>query len=258
MATPATSASTAPPDGVLERAVHLLRIVAQDGPVGVRELARRSGLPTSTVGRLSTQLIDLGLLRRVGEGLATGPTVDELAATGAPLSLSQRLRPLLVELVTAFGESAAIAVDGGDSVLYLDHVESDAAVRVPSVAERRHAFHTVAPGLALMSHWSPERLKVTLRAEPLTAPTPHTVNDPAELTRRLDDLRRAGHVWALEELDLEVNGLATTISVTDEHDTVATVAVSVYGPSYRLSPTATPDAPTRLTSIVDRFVSRLG
>ena len=131
-------------------------------------------------------------------------------------------------------------------------------MRVPSVAERRHSFHTVAPGLALMSLWSAERLKVTLRAEPLSAPTPHTISDPVALADRLADIRRNGHVWALEELDLEVNGLATTISVTDEHDAVATVAVSVYGPSYRLSPTATPDAPARLTSIVDRFVSRLG
>ena len=44
--------------------------------------------------------------------------------------------------------------------------------------------------MALMSLWSAERLKVTLRAEPLSAPTPHTISDPVALADRLADIRR--------------------------------------------------------------------
>lgn len=255
-ASTADAASPAP-EGVLERAVHLLRLVVDDAPIGIRALARKSGLPTSTVGRLAQQLVDLGLLRRVGDGIAPGPTLAELGSGAAPISLSQRLRPLLVELVASTGESAAIAVDGGEAVLYLDHIESDSAVRVASVAERRHPFHVVAPGLALMAEWPLARLRAMLRAEPLSAPTAHSVVEPSQVLDRLASIRASRIAWALEELDLEVNGIATTITLGNEDGSVATVAVSLYGPSYRLSPAASPTIETTLLDTVDEFVRRL-
>ena len=58
----------------------VLRAVAT-GPAGISELARRVGLPTSTVARLLGTLEGLGAVTRVGDGLTyrVGPVVAGLA-----------------------------------------------------------------------------------------------------------------------------------------------------------------------------------
>ena len=155
------AANTSPATSSVDRAFHLLQLVAaSDGAVGVRELSRRSDLPRSTVSRLAGRLVELGMLRRDCDGtLRSGPALATLVPAGeAPRpGLEDRLRPLLVECVQRFGESAALTVDTSTGAHYLAHVPGPSAVQVPDPTGERLAFHLVAPGLALMATWSEQR-----------------------------------------------------------------------------------------------------
>ena len=166
----------------IERSFLLLQLVAAaDEPLGVRELGRRSGLPRSTVSRLAAQLVELGMLTRSGVGgLVSGPALGTLIPgdEAPPAALEDRLRPLLVECVQRFGESAALTVDTPTGALYLTNVLGPSAIQAPDPTGERLDFHLVAPGLALMTSWDDERLG-TYTAAPLPAATHLTITAAA-------------------------------------------------------------------------------
>lgn len=228
------------PEGPVHRAFALLQIVvAANEPVGVRDLARRSGLSRSTTGRMLGILAELGMVERTADGAAVpggGLAALTSSVAGSGAVARDRLRPLTSDLVREFGENAAIGVDDGASFLYLDSVRPATALQVPDPTGHRFEFHLVAPGLVAMADWPSERLDRYL-ARPLTRATEHSVVDPGAVQTRLDAIRCDGYAWTNQELDLEVNGLAVPIR---DQDGELVVVATLYGPSYRLDPEVTP------------------
>lgn len=176
-----------------------------------------------------------------GGGLAT----LQVDAAIPPL-LRDRLHPLLIDLVQAYGENAALAVDDGDALLYLSNVASENPVSVGDVSGERHDFHLVAPGLMTMASWSRERLTDHLRT-PLRAATDRSMTRTSALRPRLRQIAIDGHAWAEQELDVGINGLA--VPVTIDGELVATI--SLYGPSYRFSSELRPDLAAAVRALVD-------
>lgn len=100
----------------------LQELVANDGPVGSRELARRLGLEATRVNRLLGTLAQLGLAEQDGERkYRPGPGVHVLAAQS--LHGSRLLRAALPEIrdLLGLGFSVAIGVLWRDQVCYLYH-----------------------------------------------------------------------------------------------------------------------------------------
>ena len=244
---PPTPPSTV--SGPVERAFLLLQhVAAADGPIGVRELGRRTDLPRSTTSRMAAQLVDLGMLTRTADGdLVVGPAVATLQGTTATMpSLEDQLRPLLLDLVERFGESAGLTVDTPAGAHYLAQIAGPSAVQVPDSTGESLPFHTVAPGLVLMAAWDDARLAAHL-ASPLEPATPHTITDPGVLRQRLGTVAVDGFAWTDQELDLEVNGVAVPVRV----DGNVVAAISLYGPAYRLNPDARPTLGPELLDAVE-------
>ena len=237
--TPSRDTPRAP--GPVDRAFALLQIVvASPQPIGVRDLARRAGLAPSTTARTLGILNDLGMVERTAEGAARpGAALATLThqIEQSPASLRDRLRPLTVDLMQEFGESAAIAIDDGDGVLYVVNSRATGALQVPDPTGDHHAFHLVAPGLVAMAHWDMSRLDAHL-AEPLETATPFSVVDPQIIRARVERARHEGHAWTDQELDVDVNGLAVPI-MSEQGDLLA--MASLYGPAHRFNPTERPE-----------------
>lgn len=239
------------PVGPVHRAFGLLRLVVAAGePVGVRELSRRSGLSRSTTGRMLGILSELGLVERTSDGAAlpgVGLATLTASAGRSTAALREQFRPLTNDLLSEFGENAAVGVDDGAAFLYITSARLDTAVQVPEPEGQRFDFHLIAPGLVAMSAWSDDRLTEYL-AGGLVAATEHSVTASKRVRRRLNRARGDGFIWTDQELDLEVNGLAVPINSSDgELVAVATL----YGPAYRLNVEASPS----LGPAVARFVS---
>jgi len=237
----------------VERTFRILQaVVAADGGVGVRELARRTGLARSTVSRLLGVLETLGMVERHPDGsVSAGTALATLQPRSTPHALVQdRLRPLLIELTQTFGEGAAVSIDDGDKLVYLAQVSSEHAVSVPDVEGGRNYFHHVAAGWLTMSYWSSERLASYLD-DSLESATDFTITNAGEAIERINDLRstepRRRIAWANQELEIGVNGLAGPV-LDDAGDLVATI--SLFGPTYRLSPEATPNLGAEFTELL--------
>lgn len=214
----------------LERAFAILDEVAQR-PAGVTAIAERVRLPKSTVARLLATLEAVDAVERFdGARWRIGPGIAALSSTVSPeRSLITIARPFLADLVTELGEDAGLGLPDGNEILYVDQVESDNPVQVRDWTGTRAPMHAVPSGLVLLAEWPEGALEAYVRGG-LAARTQRTMTDPAELRKRLAEVRSAGYSWGLEEFAEGIDSIAAPIRDTRGR---AIAAIHVHGPSYR-------------------------
>ena len=214
----------------LERAFAILDAVASR-PAGVTALAERLELPKSTVARLLGSLEQLGAVERVdGRRWRVGPGVAALTETPSPeRSLAALVWPELAGLVRSLGEDAGLALPDGYEALYVAQVECDQPVQVRDWTGTRALLHTVPSGLVFLADWPASAVDGYI-AHGLAGLTPQTVIDPEQLRARLEDVRRSGYAWGLEEFADGINSVAAPVR-DPSGNTVA--AIHAHGPAYR-------------------------
>ncbi len=215
----------------IARAFDLLRELAVV-PAGITELASRVGLPKSTVARLLAALEQEGAVSRDEEGrvFTIGNAVAELAgAIDASAALATAVRPHLQWLASQLGEAAGFGMPAGYTFQYVVQVESPNPVQVRDYTGLVVPMHIGPSGLCVMAQWPAEEIERYL-SRPLEAFTPYTVIDPALVSKRLADIREAGHSWIHEEYAEGINSVAAPV-FTEGHRALG--AIHVHGPAYR-------------------------
>lgn len=215
----------------IRRAFDVLEALG-DGPLGVTDVADRSGLPKSTAARLLATLVAEGAVEQMPGDTAyrLGPRLVRL--TGG-FSLSRSLtaiaRPVLVELAAGSGEAAGLGVPEGDVIHYIDQVDTPNPVRVRDWTGARAPLHAVSSGQVLLAFRGPAAVDRYV-ARALERFTDRTLTDADALRQRLRDVRRHGYTWAVEEFDPGISSVAAPVA--DASGEVI-AAVHLHGPSYR-------------------------
>jgi DNA-binding IclR family transcriptional regulator len=203
-----------------------------EGPLGVTDVADRSGLPKSTAARLLATLVGEGAVEQVpGEtAYRLGP---RLVTLGGGFSLVRSLaavgRPVLADLAAESGEAAGLGVPDGDLIHYIDQVDTPNPVLVRDWTGARAPLHAVSSGQVLLAFRTPAAIERYLTGS-LERFTPRTLADPDEVRERLRDVRRRGYAWAVEEFDAGISSVAAPIA-DGSGEVIA--AVHIHGPSYR-------------------------
>lgn len=198
-----------PSAGALGRVLTVLACFSEDeSALLVAELARRTGIPLSSLHRLVATLVREGLLARApGHTYVIGARLWELGEL-SPLSL--RLRetalPHLARLYEATGENVHLAVLDGpspetSSVLYVGRVTGRHSIPVVSRAGGRGPLHTTGVGKALLSTRDEPWLQRYFRA-PREIETVHSIVDEAALRAELERARARGYATTREEMTL--------------------------------------------------------
>jgi IclR helix-turn-helix domain len=95
----------------------------ETGPVGVSTLARRTGLPKSTVQRLLLQMAAEGAVERVGRAWTAGRSLGQPGSGSRALSgLRHLTRPRLRRIAMSTGASTFLLVGDGAGPVTLDQV----------------------------------------------------------------------------------------------------------------------------------------
>lgn len=161
-----------------------------------------------------------------------GPLISALAFGSSDdrdvlRSAASAVLPSLAEDV---GEHAALTIEEGDDVVYLEQaMGSTSAVDSGDWTGERHAAHGTAFGLALMAYWDSARLREYLDA-PLLAFTPATVTDPIRVRAQLDEVRSTQIAWTVDQFADDVSGCAAPVWGS-EGDVVA--SIGCFAPTYR-------------------------
>ena len=185
------------------RAAAILDLLAADGAVafGPSELARRLGLPKSSIANICGALADAGLVRRVGTGFALGRKLAELG--GAYLSaidLVGEFYEACRELPTGSEETVQLAVLDGLEMTYLARHDGRQPVRLTSQIGRRLPATSTATGkAALAALGDPELERRLAGLTMLPAFTPNSHRTIRDLMTDLAEVRRRGYALDDEE-----------------------------------------------------------
>lgn len=217
---------------VIARAAAVLTAVrADDGAVGVTELARRTGLPVSTVSRLVAELVDVHLLERDGRAVRLGVRLFELGERAArPRDLRRAALVPMVDLHRATGHTVHLAVLEGADVVYVHIVRGRHGPPLPSRVGGRMPAHATGVGKALMAFAGDAVVEDVVRAG-LRRVGPRSLTTPDALRSELRRVRAAGIAYEREESAADVGCAASPVLSGDDQPVAA---VSVSGWSGRL------------------------
>ena len=185
------------------RAAAILNVLSEDGSValGPSELARRLGLPKSSIANVCGALADVGLLRRVGTGFALGRRLAELGgAYLMAVDMVQEFYDACQQLPTGSEETVQLAVLDGLEMTYLARHDGRQPVRLTSQIGRRLPASSTATGKAALASLDPlelERRLAGVAALPASTPKAHRTVDA--LLADLDIVRERGYSFDDEE-----------------------------------------------------------
>lgn len=217
----------------LERAFSILDTIANspDG-TGVTAIGELTGLHKATVSRILATLEKVGAVERLpnNEGFRIGQTILSLAKQIDPSTqLIHIARPHLQELADIIGEAASLEIPDGQSILYLDQVQTQHHIRVNSWVGRRYPVHTITSGPIFMGNWSERAIKRYFSRE-LSHPAPHTITSYEAMKEVIEEVDKLGYAYARDQYELGLTGISAPI-INDQGDAVA--AINVCGPSFR-------------------------
>ena len=218
---------------MLEKSLRILQAFRTgDRKLRLRELAERTGMPKSTVHRLSQTLIENQLLFSDTEGYELGIGLFEL---GGLVPVKQRLResalPFVQDLFLATHETVHLGIRDGLDVVYVEKIYGHSDLALPSRVGGRLPLSCTAVGKALLA-FSPDQIRSAVLSKPLRRITSRSVVDPEQLRRELAEIRATGLAFEQEEATLGRACVAAPVVVRGE--AIAAMSVSVPVGQYRL------------------------
>ncbi|HLJ03857.1 MAG TPA: IclR family transcriptional regulator [Solirubrobacteraceae bacterium] len=230
----------------------LVRVLESPEPVALTELASSMGIPKSTASRLVSALERHGLVEQDGERgrLRPGPAILRVAERGLlARNLTELARPTLEHLGELTGETINLALAGPGGVEHIAQVDSRHFLGAGKWVGRSVDYHCSANGKVFLAFG-----RVPM---PATLPerTPATVTDPAHLRAELESIRATGFATATDELEPGLAAIAAPVHGA-HGDVIA--AISITGPTLRMSPPRIAELRATLTAEARRLSERLG
>jgi IclR family transcriptional regulator, acetate operon repressor len=194
---------------IVGRSFALLRAFRSDAVLGVSDLARRTGLPRTTVHRLANQLYEEGALSRVGTKFRVGPALFELGNLHFPQRLRDTVQPILDDLQRATGSDVSLVELVGKDVIVVATARARRSTARFGHLGQRIPAHACAGGQSLLAQDG----KVT--PQMLRALTEKTLTDHRKLRRRLTEIQISG--IAIEHGEAELDRTTIAVSVMNRH-----------------------------------------
>ncbi|MGL4240190.1 MAG: HTH-type transcriptional regulator BhcR [Beijerinckiaceae bacterium] len=218
----------------LERAIAVLRTVADADGLSLTEIARLAGLPPSTAYRMLTTLQQHGLAEFEEASQLWFVGVETFRIGSAFLrrrKLAERGRGIIQRLMAETGETANIAVSERSGVVFVTQAETHAPIRAFFRPGTRSPYHASGIGKAVLAFLSPARRSELLQGADLESFTPRTLAAPEALARDLAATRARGYALDDEERNIGMRCIAAP--VFDEAG-APVGGLSVSGPSFRV------------------------
>ncbi|TAM88074.1 MAG: IclR family transcriptional regulator [Candidimonas sp.] len=212
--------------GQLARAQH---------PQTLAQLAYRLELPKTTLMRILATLVTSRLVVRVpGErGYVLGPATTQLALEVLHTSyFSRAARSILAGLVQATGETCNLTALEGDSMRYLERVETSYLLRLKLDVGTRVPLHCTATGKLALALMDDTQRHHTLDRLTLDRHTGRTITDRTRLERELASI--AQHAVGVDQEEFVRGMVAVSVPVLNTAGRML-AAIACHGPTARIS-----------------------
>lgn len=248
------------PNAALVRVVKILECFSHEPrELGVREVARRTGLSSSATGRLMLSMKELGILSQnpITKDYFLGSRL--LTWAGAFLAncdIRNVAYPYLLELHARTRETISLYILDGKERVCIERLESTHNVRFVAPRVGRHLpLHAGSAGKVLLAFLPDQRREAILQNEPLESLTEKTLVDPDKIRDEIEKIREMGYAISHGEWILEASGVAAPV-FSQDGEVVAAVTIS--GPTQRFSDDKMREYAQLLMEITDRISRDLG
>lgn len=200
------------------RVIRLLEVLcASSEPVSLADLSRRLATPKSSLAALLRGLADEGFVIGTEGAWRLGPGAfglgSALTEARRRLQSSDLIRDGMRRLSAASGETVLLGVGEpqGESMTYVDLIESAHVVRyLVSIGDRR-PFYATAGGRALLATCSAEAVDSYLKRVTAERLAPTTLIDRAGLKAEIETTREQGFAQTVDQAAEGVTGTAAVI-----------------------------------------------
>jgi DNA-binding IclR family transcriptional regulator len=221
----------------LSKAIDTIDAVAEAGSAGIRELSSITGFPPSTIHRIVATLVQKHYFQQ-------DPVTKRYSLSFRFLELGSRVqqqthltsiaRPHLERLMAETRESINLAVQDGDSAVYLDIVQSSyAMLQFFTRPGARVPLYATGVGKLFLSRMSASDLEAYLQRVALTSFTPYTLTEKDKIIQELNQIRTRGFAVDNEEMEAGVRCVAALII---DYSGRPAASVSITGAAMRVTP----------------------
>jgi IclR family acetate operon transcriptional repressor len=232
----------------------LLREVAGASNVGVslQQLVTATRMPKSSVHRYLEVLIHERFLERDASAATyrLAASFFTLASNESQL-LVLRARPYLERLRDRFDETVNLGTLSGDSIVYLDIVESPQAVRLAARIGDRDMVHSTALGKAIAAALPETDVLSLLQRAGMPRRTANTITSAPAFMKHLELVRR--HGFALDDQENDLDGRCVALAMTAPWDKYA---ISISGITSRFPMSKTIEAARELRQAVSALTDQ--
>jgi DNA-binding IclR family transcriptional regulator len=213
----------------------LALFTAGPAALGVSEIARELGLSKAVVHRILQSLASRSFVEADPQtrGYRLGPAAVALGARALrDLDLRRAASPVLQRLRETTRETTTLSALLGGARVYLDQYESPQEIKMTVELGRPHPLHAGASSRAILA-FLPEPAREAVITDELAPLTAETIVDPAQLRRRLAEVRETGCATSLGERQ---HGAASVAAPVFGMDGQVVGSISVCGPVSRFDP----------------------
>ncbi len=217
-----------PGASALLRGIAILKVFDDETPaLTAGDICARTGLASSTVGRLLVQLVEAGLLERDRhKRFRIGTAAWEIGLhADLALTLRERALPYLLDLYEVTRENIHLAVRSGNEALYVDRVTGTKSVPTVSRMGGRLPLHTTGVGKVLLASQDDRFIADYVNGK-LNRPTPYSITSIEGLYADLDQVRKRG--YALTKQEMTLGSVSVAVPVTSGQVTHAALGVVVH------------------------------
>jgi IclR family acetate operon transcriptional repressor len=242
----------------LDRAVTILKVLAEGEGMSLTELAEASEQAPATVYRVLSTFEAHGLVETDAATQLWFVGQEAFRIGSAFLgrtSLVEQARSIMHALMAETGETANLAIADGGQVVFISQVETHEPIRAFFRPGTRGPIHASGIGKALLAYHPPTAIARIVREQGLAAFTPRTITDPGRLGEELAAIRARG--WAVDDGE-RTEGMRCVAAPIFNEFREAIAGVSVSGPTQRMERTGGEALGGLVRAAADRITRAIG
>ncbi|MBA2875865.1 IclR family transcriptional regulator [Thermaerobacillus caldiproteolyticus] len=243
----------------VSRALDIISIVSskKDG-LGVTEISKQMDINKSSVYRILSTLVQYGYIEQDKETdrYKLGYKFLEISSKLLEsIDLRKEAKPYLQELESETNEVIHLVVYDQGEVIYIEKLEGTETLRMHSKVGKRAPMHCTAVGKAILAHLPYNVVLDILERKGMPMHTDKTITDKDEFLKELIQVKQQGYALDLEENEYGIRCIAVPIF---DHLGRVIAAVSVSGPTIRMTDERIEQLQTRMLQIGKQISARLG
>lgn len=193
------------------------------------EISKNTNIPMSTLSPIMKTLVEKNFLEMKDNRYLIGFCLYKIGNiyTNNSQALSI-IRSYMKDIVDECNEICQLGIYENEMVFYLEKVEPNQSIKIVSNVGSRISAYAPALGKSLLSQFDEEYIRAHFEGK-MTKITKNTTVDIDKLLEQIDDVKKNGYAYDLEEIAEDIRCVATPLIVDGK--VIAALSISI--PLYR-------------------------